>query len=147
MFANLKVTIDFSRHLALACANPFILLPYIHDVQHINVVKLCNHVSFLIIIFTSHANTWHVCICWIYLIHYFPQWNSQPSYIFETIVEFKIVVLKSNHKYFMWGITHEFKILMVEASHKYNLSYIVIEFWIIMFATNHKFHIKSIFYH
>jgi hypothetical protein len=59
----------------------------------------------------------------------------------------KIVMLKSYHKYLIWGIVDEFKIVMLEASRKYNLYDIAIEFKIVMMATNHKFHIKFLFYH
>jgi hypothetical protein len=83
----------------------------------------------------------------MYLFYYSQKWSSQPSNISKTGVEFKIVMLKSDHKYLIWSIAHEFKIVMLEAGHKYSLYDITIEFKSVMLAIDHKFHINFFFYH
>jgi hypothetical protein len=107
---------------------------------------LYNHVSFLIIIFAI-VGTWDVCICYICIFHNYLEWSSQPLYIYEIKVEFKIIMLKLDHKYLIWGITHDYKIVVLEISHTYNLYVFIIQFQIDMLAIHHKFLIDLFFYH
>jgi len=68
-------------------------------------------------------------------------------YISETKIKFKIVVLKLDHKYLIWCITHAKKIVMLETSHTYNLYVFIIQFQIDMLVIDHKFLIEHLFYH